>query len=74
MIRFVDKTLIITKKETPITGDWMCCLQVGWTNGKEVIIPKKWYIREHKGDVVSRLNAICHGTEKIIFKLSFKRK
>lgn len=75
MIRFVDKTFVITSRETPITGDWMCTLQVGHTTRDgEVVIPRKRFIKEHTGDVVSRLNAICHGTEKVIFKISFKRK
>jgi hypothetical protein len=76
MIRIVDKTLIITTKQTPVTGDWMCTLQSGFItrNTNEVVIPRKRFISEHKGDVVSRLNAMSKGTEKIVFKLSFKRK
>ncbi len=70
-IRFVDKCLIITTKDKPVKGDWMCGLQVGYTNkltGK-VVIPRKRFICFYDDSPASRLNSICSGTEKIIFKI-----
>ena len=69
-IRYVDKCLIVTTNAKPSKGDWMCTLQVGYTNKrtKKVIIPRKRFIKLHDDSPVSKLNAICHGTEKVILK------
>lgn len=71
MIRVIDKCLVITTtKVKPIKGDWMVTLQVGYTNRRtgRVIIPRKRFLKYHDDTPVNRLNAICHGTEKVLFK------
>jgi len=69
-IRFIDKCLVITTNTKPIKGDLMCILQVGYTSKRRgVVIPKKRSLSYHNDKPVDRLNAICHGTEKVIFKI-----
>jgi hypothetical protein len=74
MIRIVDKTLVITKKVKPKKGDWMCCHAIGIPNtfnkrgGKR--IGEKRYLSFHDDTPKAKLNAICKGTEKVIFKIS----
>lgn len=74
-IRFVDNCLVITTNAKPKKGDWMCGLQVGHTNRDgEVIIPRKRFLTFHDDKPVSRLNAICHGIEKVVFKFGNVKK
>lgn len=72
MIRIVDKYLVITTTKTkPKKGDWMCCLQVGYTNKRtgRVVIPRKRFLNFHDDSKLAKLNAIVHGTEKVLVKL-----
>jgi hypothetical protein len=76
-IRIVDKYIVATKdlpeepKERLASlkeGDLLCGLQVGLKG----IIPRKRFFRTYTNDPAGRLGAICHGTEKVIFKIRFK--
>ena len=75
-IRYVDKCLVVTTKTKPVKGDLMCCLQVGWTikSTGEVVIPRKRYLSLFGDTNGDKLNAICHGTEKVIIVLFGKFK
>lgn len=76
-IRIVDNCLIITTSKTkPKKGDWMCTLQVGYTDKRsgEVIIPRKRLLSFHDGKTLSKLNAICFGTEKVLLKFGNVKK
>lgn len=69
-IRYVENRLIITSKTKTVKGDWICGLQVGYKSKRVdgLNIERKYFIQKHDGTASSKLLAICHGSEKILFK------
>jgi hypothetical protein len=70
-IRLIGNCLIITTNQKPKKNDWMCTLQVGYTNQRtgRIVIPKKRFIYFHDGSNINKLRTITHGTEKILLKI-----
>jgi len=70
MIRFIEGHIVITSKKKPEKGDLMACFSTGILNRETgEYIGRGWRLSKHDGSPISRLNAICNGTEKVIFKL-----
>lgn len=75
MIKIVDDKLVITRKAKPEKGDLMLCFAQGIKDRKNGgYIGRKFYLSYHDDKPASRLNAICVGTEKVIFFISLRRK
>lgn len=73
-IRIVKgNSLVITKKIKPQKGDLMCCFAIGIKDRKNGgYIGRGHYLSYHDDKPASRLNAICDGTEKVIFFIKFR--
>jgi hypothetical protein len=68
-IRIVKGSLVITtKKVKPQKGDLMCCFAHGIGG-----VGRGHFLSYHDDTTLGRLNAICHGTEKVVFFLKFSK-
>ncbi len=67
-IRIVKGSFVITRKVKPQKGDLMCCFAHGIDG-----FGRGHYLAYHDGSPVGKINAICKGTEKVIFFLKFSK-
>jgi hypothetical protein len=71
MIKVVENKLVITRKKKPEKGDLMLCFATGIKDRKNGgYIGRKHYLSYHDDTNLARLNAICAGTEKVVFMIS----
>lgn len=73
-VRIVKGSLVITIKSKPQVGDFMCCFAHGILDHESGKYKGRGhYLSFHNDSPVAKINALCEGTEKVIFFLKLPK-